>query len=95
MEGSQKQNGQVQKFLTMITFCAHVFVWMSMMGGSPIIWKSNVQPIITPLSTMESEYVTLSTTCKELIPLQRAAKEIAKACRVLREERASSMHTTI
>ena len=36
----------------------------------------------------------LSTACKEPIPLRRAAKEIAKACGVSREERAS-MHTTI
>ena len=64
-----------------------------MMGGSPIVWKSNLQPIIAS-STMESEYIALSTACKELIPLRRAAKEIAKACGVSREERAS-MHTTI
>ena len=61
------------------------------MGGSPIIWKSNLQPIISS-STMESEYIAMSTACKELIP--RAAKEIAKACGVSNEERAS-MHTTI
>ena len=67
--------------------------YVIMMGGSPIVWKSNLQPIIAA-STMESEYIALSTACKELIPLRRAAKEIAKACGVSREERAS-MHTTI
>ena len=67
--------------------------YVIMMGGSPIVWKSNLQPIIAS-STMESEYIAMSTACKELIPLRRAAKEIAKACGVSREERAS-MHTTI
>ena len=64
-----------------------------MMGGSPIVWKSNLQPIIAS-STMESEYIAMSTACKDLIPLRRAAKEIAKACGVSREEQVT-MRTTI
>ena len=42
--------------------------YVIMMGGSPIVWKRNLPPIITS-STMESEYIALSTTCNELIPL--------------------------
>ena len=67
--------------------------YVIMMGGSPIVWKSNLQPIIAS-STMESEYIAMSTACKDLIPLRRTAKEIAKACGVSREERVS-MRTTI
>ena len=36
----------------------------------------------------------MSTACKDLIPLRRAAKEIAKACGVSREEQVT-MRTTI
>ena len=63
------------------------------MGGSPIIWGSKLQPVIAS-STMESEYIALSTACKDLLPIRNIAKEIAKACGITDEER-SSMHTTI
>ena len=63
------------------------------MGGSPIIWASRLQPIISS-STMESEYIALSTACKDLIPLRNIIREIASACGVEEQER-SSMHTTI
>jgi len=37
-------------------------------GGSPIIWSSKLQTLIAS-STMESEYIAMSTVCQELIPL--------------------------
>ena len=63
------------------------------MGGSPIVWGSKLQPVIAS-STVESEYIALSMACKDLIPIREIAKEIATACGITQEERAS-MHTTI
>lgn len=38
------------------------------LAGCPIVWKSSLQTEIA-LSTMEAEYVALSTACKDLFPL--------------------------
>ena len=43
---------------------------------------------------MESEYITLSTACRALIPLRDLLKEVALALNV-RNENVMSMHTTI
>lgn len=62
-------------------------------GGCPIIWKSTLQKEIA-CSTMESEYIACSTSCRELIPLRSLVKEISKAVGISDEELAS-LHTTI
>jgi hypothetical protein len=62
-------------------------------GGSPIIWSSKLQSEIA-MSTMEAEYIALSTACRELLPLQNLFKELAGALNV-REDDIQSMHTTI
>jgi hypothetical protein len=41
----------------------------------PILWKSKLQTEIV-LSTMEAEYVALSTSCRDLFPLIDVTKEI-------------------
>jgi len=38
------------------------------LAGCPVLWKSSLQAEIS-LSAMESEYVALSTSCKDLFPL--------------------------
>lgn len=46
--------------------------------GCPIAWRSNLQTEIA-LSTMEAEYVALSTACKDLIPVTGIIRELSKA----------------
>jgi hypothetical protein len=50
-----------------------------MIANCPVIWKSKLQSEIA-LSTMESEYIALSTACRDLLPLQDLVKEVATAC---------------
>lgn len=47
------------------------------LAGCPLVWKSTLQQE-TSLSTMMAEYVALSTAMRELIPLKRLVKTIAK-----------------
>lgn len=46
--------------------------------GCPILWKSRLQTEIA-LSTMEAEYVALSTACKDLFPIVTMIKEVAQS----------------
>lgn len=62
-------------------------------GGCPIIWKSTLQKEIA-CSTMESEYIACSTSCRELIPLRSLVKEISSAVGIP-DEKIASLHTTI
>jgi hypothetical protein len=50
-----------------------------LIADCPIIWKSKLQTEIA-LSTMESEYIALSTSCRDLLPVQNLVKEVAIAC---------------
>ena len=45
------------------------------LAGCPVLWSSKLQTEIA-LSTMESEYVALSTACKDLFPVMDLVKEI-------------------
>ena len=45
------------------------------LAGCPVLWVSKLQTEIA-LSTMESEYVALSTACKDLFPIMDLVKEI-------------------
>jgi len=49
-----------------------------LMGNCPIMWTSRSQTEIS-LSTMESEYVAMSTTMRELIPLKRLIVAASKS----------------
>ena len=51
--------------------------YVIMIAGCPVLWKSKLQSLIAQ-STMESEYIALSTACKELLPLQRIVAEVAE-----------------
>ena len=44
-----------------------------------MIWSSLFQKIIS-LSTMESEYIPLSDSCKDLFPLLDLIRELGPAC---------------
>ncbi|KAL7554972.1 hypothetical protein ACHAWF_018568 [Thalassiosira exigua] len=47
------------------------------LAGCPILWKSKLQTEIA-LSTMEAEYVALSTACRDLFPIMDLVKEIGQ-----------------
>jgi hypothetical protein len=46
------------------------------LGGIPVVWASKLQTEIA-LSTMESEYIALSTSMRVLIPLRYVLEEVA------------------
>jgi hypothetical protein len=46
--------------------------------GCPIVWRSLMQTCLCQ-STMEAEYVALSTACKDLIPVIATVKELSKS----------------
>jgi hypothetical protein len=50
--------------------------YIIMAFGCPVLWKSRLQTEIA-LSTMEAEYVALSTACKDLFPIVEMVKELA------------------
>ncbi|KAL7536309.1 hypothetical protein ACHAWF_005428, partial [Thalassiosira exigua] len=47
------------------------------LAGCSILWKSKLQREIA-LSTMEAEYVALSTACRDLFPIMDLVKEIGQ-----------------
>lgn len=61
-----------------------------MHNGAPVSWKSIRQTIVA-LSTAESEYISLSTTAKELCWLRRLAAEIQRHQRIDLQFTASSV----
>ena len=67
--------------------------YVILVNDAPVVWSSKLQTE-TACSTMESEYIALSTACKELIPLRRLVAEIADAVGMERDK-VDTMHTTI
>jgi hypothetical protein len=59
------------------------------LGDVPILWKSKLQPQIA-LSTMEAEYIALSTAMRSLLPIKQILKTLAEALNILMNE-----HSTI
>ena len=55
--------------------------WVILIGGCPVIWKSKLISEIC-LSTMESEYISLSKSCRDLLPLQRLVAELGTALKL-------------
>ena len=51
--------------------------------GCPLLWRSKIQSLIA-LSTMEAEYIALSMSMRELIPIREIIKEIKST--VFRED---------
>ena len=60
--------------------------WIVTLGGVPVTWASKLQTEIA-LSTMESEYIALSTGMRELVGIRKLLKEITDktvlACNVV------------
>ena len=52
--------------------------WVILIGGCPVLWASKIQTE-TALSTMQAEYVALSTSMRDLLPLKSLLKEIASS----------------
>ena len=46
-----------------------------MIAGCPIVWRSKLISEIC-LSTMESEYISLSKSCRDLLPIHDVVKEV-------------------
>jgi len=63
-------------------------------GGSPIVWSSKLQSEIA-MSTIEAEYIAMSTACRELLPLRDLFKEIANALGINNNDVQATMHSTI
>ena len=51
------------------------------LSNCPVLWKSKLQTEIA-LSTMEAEYVALSTSCRDLFPLIHLTNELCAALQV-------------
>ena len=49
-----------------------------MIAGCPIVWRSKLITEIC-LSTMESEYIALSTSCRDLLPLHNIVEEVGQS----------------
>ena len=67
--------------------------YVVMVANCPILWKSKLQSEIA-LSTMESEYIALSTACRDLLPLQHLVAEVSLACGIEYKEQ-MCIHSTI
>ena len=52
--------------------------YVIMLCGCPLLWKSQLQTLVS-LSTMEAEYIALSTSMRDLVPLRQLVEEIAIA----------------
>ena len=55
------------------------------LGGVPLIWSSKLQTEIAT-STMHAEYIALSTSMRELIPVQNVLNDICSALKIERDE---------
>jgi hypothetical protein len=58
------------------------------LGGVPIVWSSKMQTAIA-LSTMEAEYVALSTAMRALLPLKAVLQTLSKAMNIKIDESSS------
>ena len=64
-----------------------------LVAGCPVLWKSKLQSEVA-LSTMEAEYVALSTSCKDLFPLLDLIRELSSAIN-LPMDKHTNMHVKI
>ena len=55
------------------------------LGGSPLVWGSKLQTEIA-LSTLEAEYIALSTSMRVLLPLRDLVKEVCEDLGIERDE---------
>lgn len=59
--------------------------WLITLGGVPVTWSSKLQSEIA-LSTMEAEYIALSSGMRELVGNRKLLSEITAKCKIKREE---------
>lgn len=50
--------------------------YVTMMGGCPLLWQSKLQSIIA-LSTTEAEYIALSQSMRQLLPMKQLVREMS------------------
>ena len=62
-------------------------------SGCPVIWRSSLQTEIA-MSTMEAEYVAMSTACKDLFPLIDLVHELG-GCLGIPVSNSSNLHVRI
>ena len=62
-------------------------------SGCPVIWRSSLQTEIA-MSTMEAEYVAMSTACKDLFPLIDLVRELG-GCLGIPVRDSSNLHVRI
>ena len=67
--------------------------WVIMVGGRPVLWASKLQTNIA-LSTMQTEYVALSSAMRDILPLKALMVEIA-TCMGLGYEDADNIKTKV
>jgi hypothetical protein len=63
------------------------------LSNCPVLWKSKLQTEIA-LSTMEAEYVTLSTSCRDLFPLIDITNKLCTALQIKMQAK-THMHIKI
>ena len=66
--------------------------YLIMVNKCPILWKSQLQTEIA-WSTMEAEYVALSTACRDVIPLQNLLLELGTVYGLVEKDSPSIMTT--
>ena len=67
--------------------------WVIMVGECPVTWASKMQTE-TALSTMQAEYVALSSTMRDLLPFKDLIVEITSNMG-LKAEKISRIRTTV
>jgi hypothetical protein len=66
-----------------------------MIAGCPLLWASKLQTMIA-LSTTEAEYIALSQSMRELIPMRRLVQEVATSTALnLKDDLSAATHSTV
>jgi len=58
------------------------------LGGTPVVWASSLQSEIA-LSTMEAEYIALSTVMRDLLPMRSLLNELEKMMDKIRDPKST------
>ena len=63
------------------------------LGGCPLVWASKLQELVS-LSTVEAEYIAVSQSMRELLPLRDLLLSVC-ACLDLKPEETANTHSTV
>lgn len=66
--------------------------WVIMIGGCPLLWASKLQSIIA-LSTTEAEYIALSQSMRQLLPMKQLVREMSAELNLHKEFAVRTMST--